>query len=71
MVTDVADANRAFRGRSVISAEDFQKEDFLAVLDAARRFDPDGGSHKYEPLLQGRILATLFHEPSTQKGPSI
>jgi aspartate carbamoyltransferase catalytic subunit len=66
MVADVADAHRAFRGRSVISAEDFQKEDFLAVLDAARRFDPDGGSHRYEPLLQGRILATLFHEPSTR-----
>lgn len=66
MVVDVADAHRAFRGRSVISAEDFQKEDFLAVLDAARRFDPDGGSHKYEPLLQGRILAALFHEPSTR-----
>lgn len=66
MVVDVADAHRAFRGRSVVSAGDFQKQDFLAVLDAARRFDPDGGSHRYEPLLQGRILAVLFHEPSTR-----
>ena len=66
MVVDVAEAHRAFRGRSVISTEDFQKEDFLVVLDAARRFDPEGGSHRYEPLLQGKILAALFQEPSTR-----
>ena len=41
MVVDVADARRSFRGRSVISTEDFQKEDFLVVLEACLLYTSD------------------------------
>ncbi len=50
-----------FRGRSVVSAEDFSKDDILYLLDAASWFERDGG-----PILSGRILGTLFFEPSTR-----
>lgn len=66
VVVDAAETPRTFKGRSIVSAEDFRKEDFLQVLDAARRFDPEGGVHRCEPLLEGRILAVLFFEPSTR-----
>ncbi|MHC5010429.1 MAG: aspartate carbamoyltransferase [Planctomycetota bacterium] len=62
------DAPSRFRGRSVVSADDFTKRDLLYVLEAARRFDPgpEGTHHRFEPLLQGRVLGTLFFEPSTR-----
>ncbi|MFV1959614.1 MAG: aspartate carbamoyltransferase [Planctomycetota bacterium] len=58
----------SFRGRSVVSTEDFTKEDILAVLDAAKAFDPLPGRarHAFRPALRGKILAVLFFEPSTR-----
>ena len=50
-----------FRGRSVVSAEDFSKDDLLYLLDAATFFERDVG-----PRLSGRVLGTLFFEPSTR-----
>jgi len=50
-----------FRGRNVVSAEDFSKQDLLDLLDAASFFERDPG-----PRLTGKILATLFFEPSTR-----
>ena len=50
-----------FRGRNVVSAEDFSKQDLLYLLDAAAFFERDVG-----PRLSGKILATLFFEPSTR-----
>ena len=50
-----------FRGRNVVSAEDFSKQDIVYLLDAAAFFERDVG-----PRLAGKILATLFFEPSTR-----
>ena len=50
-----------FHGRSVVSAEDFSKEDLLDLLDQAPSYEGDVG-----PRLRGKILATLFFEPSTR-----
>jgi aspartate carbamoyltransferase catalytic subunit len=50
-----------FRGRSVVSAEDFSKEDLLDLLDQAPAYESDVG-----PRLAGKILGTLFFEPSTR-----
>ena len=58
---DRLSGERGFRGRSVVSAEDFSKEDILRLLDAAPCFERDVG-----PLLSGKILGTLFFEPSTR-----
>ncbi len=62
------DAPARFHGRSVVSTEDFRKEDLLYVLDTARRFDPrpDRARHAYRPALEGKILGVLFYEPSTR-----
>jgi aspartate carbamoyltransferase catalytic subunit len=58
-------AHDAFRGRSVVSADDYRKDDLLRLLDAARRFEREDGSNP-PPLLAGKILGLLFFEPSTR-----
>jgi len=52
-----------FKGRSIISISDFSKDDILHVLDTAKRLEemPEKGR-----LLQGKIMASLFFEPSTR-----
>jgi aspartate carbamoyltransferase catalytic subunit len=50
-----------FRGRSVVSADDFSKDDLLHLLDASAFYEGDVG-----PRLRGRVLGTLFFEPSTR-----
>jgi aspartate carbamoyltransferase catalytic subunit len=50
-----------FRGRSVVSAEDFSKDEVLALLDESPRYEGDVG-----PRLAGKVLGTLFFEPSTR-----
>jgi aspartate carbamoyltransferase catalytic subunit len=50
-----------FRGRDILSTRDFSREEMLFVLDAARRFEGET-----RPLLEGKVLATLFFEPSTR-----
>jgi aspartate carbamoyltransferase catalytic subunit len=50
-----------FRGRDILSTRDFTREEMLFVLDAAARCEEES-----RPLLAGRVLATLFFEPSTR-----
>jgi len=50
-----------FRGRNVVSADDFSKDDLLGLLDASSFYEGDVG-----PRLAGKILGTLFFEPSTR-----
>src|SRR5262245_24824016 len=52
---------RGFFGRHVVSAEDFAKDELLHLLDASAYFE-----HDTRPRLAGRILGTLFFEPSTR-----
>lgn len=58
---------RSFRGRSVVSVEDLSKAEILHVLDVAARLERarEGGGGRV-PQLPGRILGTLFFEPSTR-----
>ncbi|MCU0726809.1 MAG: aspartate carbamoyltransferase [Planctomycetes bacterium] len=51
----------SFLGRNIVSARDFTREEILFVLDVAERFE-----NRHLALLPGRILATLFYEPSTR-----
>ena len=55
-----------FRGRSVVSAEDFSKEDLLYLLDAATFFERDVG-----PRLSGRVLGTYLHGPALARNPAL
>lgn len=51
-----------FKGKNIISIRDLSKEDILYILDKAKEMDEG-----YKPfLLKGKILATLFFEPSTR-----
>ena len=50
-----------FVGRDVITVGDFEKDEVLFLLDAAARFE---GLRR--PILAGKVVATLFFEPSTR-----
>jgi len=50
-----------FIGRDVITVGDFRRDEILFLLDAAERFEGVTA-----PLLAGKVVATLFFEPSTR-----
>ena len=50
-----------FAGRDLISMRDFRREELLAFLDEATRYE--GFS---EPILAGKVMGSLFFEPSTR-----
>jgi aspartate carbamoyltransferase catalytic subunit len=53
-----------FKGRDIISIEDFSQKEINHILDVAKSMEPlmKTGSD----MLKGKILATLFFEPSTR-----
>jgi aspartate carbamoyltransferase catalytic subunit len=53
-----------FKGRDVISIEDFSQQEISHILDVSKTMEPIAkcGSE----MLKGKILATLFFEPSTR-----
>ncbi|MFA5572623.1 MAG: aspartate carbamoyltransferase [Candidatus Bathyarchaeia archaeon] len=53
-----------FKGRDITSIEDFSQQEINHILDITKTMEPlaNGGSN----LLKGKILATLFFEPSTR-----
>ncbi|MCS7054764.1 MAG: aspartate carbamoyltransferase [Thermoflexales bacterium] len=53
-------------GRDIISISDLTQAEICAVLDQARRFEEQLKGAPIIPLLNGRILATVFYEPSTR-----
>jgi aspartate carbamoyltransferase catalytic subunit len=57
----------AWSHRHVLDLAAFSLADFATVLDLAQRFRalPSGGARKL-PALQGRLVTTLFFEPSTR-----
>ncbi len=50
-----------FKGRDIISINDFTKEELLFILEYSKKFE-----NLRKPLLAGKILATCFYEPSTR-----
>jgi len=55
-----------FRGRDVLSIRDFSRADIQLILKAAKKMVPIAVGSRRSRLLEGRILATLFYEPSTR-----
>src|SRR3989304_690093 len=53
-------------GRDVISIGDLSKEEIRAVLDQARAYEGVVNAGIRLKILDGKILATLFYEPSTR-----
>ncbi len=50
------------RNKSLVSITDFSKDEYLKILDTAAEFE----KKSYQDLLHGRVIATLFFEPSTR-----
>lgn len=48
--------------KSLVSINDFTCEEILRIMDLAAYFE----AHPYEQLLNGRVVASLFFEPSTR-----
>lgn len=55
-----------WRGRDVVSIRDFDRKEIDAFLSYAEKFVPAAAGQKRNESLQGKILATLFFEPSTR-----
>ena len=55
-----------FRGRDILSIRDFSRADIQLVLKAAKKMVPIAVGSRRSRSLEGKILATLFYEPSTR-----
>ena len=65
-----------FKGQHILTAEQFDKKGLLALFEKVREMEEvlvgqravsDGGKSKgFEKTLDGKIMATLFYEPSTR-----
>jgi aspartate carbamoyltransferase catalytic subunit len=53
-----------FKGRDIVSIEDFSQQEINHILDVSKTMEPLAKSGS--EMLKGRILATLFFEPSTR-----
>jgi aspartate carbamoyltransferase catalytic subunit len=55
-----------FKGMHVVSVRDFSREDIEHILNLADTFIPIARGEKSSTLMNGKIMATLFFEPSTR-----
>jgi len=55
-----------FRGRDILSIREFSRADIQLVLRAAKKMVPVAVGDRRSRSLEGKILATLFYEPSTR-----
>jgi aspartate carbamoyltransferase catalytic subunit len=53
-----------FKGRDIISIEDFNQQEINHILDVSKTMEPLAKTGS--DMLKGKILATLFYEPSTR-----
>jgi aspartate carbamoyltransferase catalytic subunit len=60
----VSGVNLEFEGRDIISIKDFSREEMDYILKIAQAMEPV--AKKGSDMLKGKILATLFFEPSTR-----
>ena len=54
--------NTKYMNRSFVSISDISKEQILALIERAARFEADPN----RKILDGKVVATLFFEPSTR-----
>ncbi len=50
------------KNKSLVSINDFTKDDYLRILELAKEFEKDPNQN----LLDGKVVASLFFEPSTR-----
>ena len=57
---------QSFLGRDIVAIHDFSKSEIEYILDYAKKMVPIARGKKRAIPLQGKILASLFFEPSTR-----
>ncbi len=50
------------KAKNLVSISDYEVEDYINILNLASKFE----ANSYQNLLEGRVIATLFFEPSTR-----
>jgi aspartate carbamoyltransferase catalytic subunit len=55
-----------FKNRNVISMKDFSRQEIDYILDTAEKLEPVARGDERSRLLDGKIIALLFFEPSTR-----
>jgi aspartate carbamoyltransferase catalytic subunit len=55
-----------FKGKDIISIKDFSKKEINYILDYAKEMLPYAKGKKYKNVLGGKIISSLFFEPSTR-----
>ena len=55
-----------FKGADILSTKLFARNDIEKVMRVAGRMEPFASKRKLSDILQGKILAALFYEPSTR-----
>ncbi len=53
---------KVFYQKSLVSILDFGKDDYLTILEVAKHFE----ENPVQKILDGKVIATLFFEPSTR-----
>lgn len=56
----------SLKGKDILHGNQFSKEDIATILQVAAGLEKDLQSKDSLPLLQGKIMAALFFEPSTR-----
>jgi len=55
-----------FKGKHVVSINDFSQDEILHILDEAEKMIETAKGNQPSELMKGKILSTLFFEPSTR-----
>lgn len=55
-----------FEGKDIISIKDFSKKEINFILNYAKEMLPYARGEKYKEFMKGKVLSTLFFEPSTR-----
>ncbi|HDD60854.1 MAG: aspartate carbamoyltransferase [Thermoplasmata archaeon] len=56
----------SFKGRDIIRIEDLKEDEIYKILDVAERMVPVARGEETSDLLYGKVLASMFFEPSTR-----
>lgn len=56
----------SLKGRDIVSINDLEIEEIMRILDMAREMVPIARGEKKSKILEGKILASMFFEPSTR-----
>ena len=55
-----------FKGKDIISIKEFSKDVINFILQYAQKMVPYAKGEKYKDILRGKVLSSLFFEPSTR-----